>query len=431
MTRRSTWQTVACMRLILVKKAFFIPSCLKCFCMSSFIITCPKCDHQFEPGDTMREEIEKELRGKMIDWQKKKEVETAELLEAEKKRIQAELQETVKKSLAADYENQLKLLQQKAVESEEKLKESRKKELEFLQKEQALKAKEEEIQITIQRQLLEERAKLKEQLQKEEADKISLKEQEYQLRTKELEKQIEDQKKLVEEMRRKQEQGSMQLQGEVQELMLEEMLQSTFPFDKIEEVGKGVRGADCIQIVRNQFGNESGKIIYESKRTKDFSNEWIEKLKKDMRSFGADVAVIVTQTFPKDMDRFGEKDGVYICTFSEVRSVALLLRNALLKIADARKSQENKGDKMVMLYDYLTGTEFSEQWKAIREGFMTMRQSIQRERDTMEKLWKAREKQLEKVLLNAAHIQGSVEGIAGADAVNLNLLEDNDPLLID
>jgi len=399
--------------------------------MSSFIITCPNCSHQFEPGDTMRDEIEKELRGKMKDWQKKKEIETAELLEAEKKKMQSEMQETVKKSLAADYENQLKLLQQEAADSAEKLKESRRKELEFLQKEQALKTREEEMQLTIQRQLMEERSKLKEQLQKEESEKISLKEQEYQLRTKELEKQIEDQKKLVEEMRRKSEQGSMQLQGEVQELMLEEMLQATFPFDKIEEVGKGVRGADCIQIVRNQFGNESGKIIYESKRTKDFSNEWIEKLKKDMRSHGADVAVIVTQTFPKDMERFGEKDGVYICTFTEVRSVALLLRNALLKIADARKSQENKGDKMVMLYDYLTGTEFSEQWKAIREGFMSMRQSIQKERDTMERLWKAREKQLEKVLLNAAHIQGSVEGIAGADAVNLNLIEDNDTLLID
>jgi len=399
--------------------------------MSSFIITCPNCSHQFEPGDTMRDEIEKELRGKMKEWQKKKEVETAELLEAEKKKMQTEMQETVRKSLAADYENQLKLLQQEAIENAEKLKESRRKELEFLQKEQALKTREEEMQLTIQRQLMEERSKLKEQLQKEELEKISLKEQEYQLRTKELEKQIEDQKKLVEEMRRKSEQGSMQLQGEVQELMLEEMLQSTFPFDKIEEVGKGVRGADCIQIVRNQFGNESGKIIYESKRTKDFSNEWIEKLKKDMRSHAADVAVIVTQTFPKDMERFGEKDGVYICTFAEVRSVALLLRNALLKIADARKSQENKGDKMVMLYDYLTGTEFSEQWKAIREGFMSMRQSIQKERDTMERLWKAREKQLEKVLLNAAHIQGSVEGIAGADAVNLNLIEDNDTLLID
>ncbi|MDP3393722.1 DUF2130 domain-containing protein [Sediminibacterium sp.] len=399
--------------------------------MSSFIITCPNCSHQFEPGDTMRDEIEKELRGKMKEWQKKKEIETAELLEVEKKKMQTEMQEAVKKSLAADYENQLKLLQQEAAENAEKLKESRRKELEFLQKEQALKTREEEMQLTIQRQLLEERSKLKEQLQKEESEKISLKEQEFQLRTKELEKQIEDQKKLVEEMRRKSEQGSMQLQGEVQELMLEEMLQSTFPFDKIEEVGKGVRGADCVQIVRNQFGNESGKIIYESKRTKDFSNEWIEKLKKDMRSHGADVAVIVTQTFPKDMERFGEKDGVYICTFNEVRSVALLLRNALLKIADARKSQENKGDKMVMLYDYLTGTEFSEQWKAIREGFMSMRQSIQKERDTMERLWKAREKQLEKVLLNAAHIQGSVEGIAGADAVNLNLLEDNDTMLID
>ncbi len=399
--------------------------------MSSFIITCPNCSHQFEPGDTMRDEIEKELRGKMKEWQKKKEIETAELLEVEKKKMQTEMQESVKKSLAADYENQLKLLQQEASDNAEKLKESRRKELEFLQKEQALKTREEEMQLTIQRQLMEERSKLKEQLQKEESEKISLKEQEYQLRTKELEKQIEDQKKLVEEMRRKSEQGSMQLQGEVQELMLEEMLQSTFPFDKIEEVGKGVRGADCIQIVRNQFGNESGKIIYESKRTKDFSNEWIEKLKKDMRSHGADVAVIVTQTFPKDMERFGEKDGVYICTFNEVRSVALLLRNALLKIADARKSQENKGDKMVMLYDYLTGTEFSEQWKAIREGFMSMRQSIQKERDTMERLWKAREKQLEKVLLNAAHIQGSVEGIAGADAVNLNLIEDNDTMLID
>jgi len=217
----------------------------------------------------------------------------------------------------------------------------------------------------------------------------------------------------------------MQLQGEVQELLLEELLQATFPFDKIEEVGKGIRGADCIQTIRNRFGNEAGKIIYESKRTKDFSNEWIEKLKTDMRNLSADVAVIVTQALPKDMERFGEKEGVYICTFAEVRSVALLLRNALLKIADARKSRENKGDKMLMLYDYLTGNEFSEQWKAIREGFMSMKLSIQRERDAMEKLWKAREKQLEKVLLNAAHIKGSVEGIAGADAVNLNLLEDN------
>ncbi len=416
--------------------------------MADFIITCPNCNHQFEPGDSMRDEIEKELRGKMVDWQKKKDEEfkqketsllqqlsakdeeTRKLIETEKNKLQEELQESIRKSVVTDFENQMKMLQQNATETEEKLKEARKKELEFLQKEQQLKTKEEELEISVQRQLIEERGKLKEQLQKEESEKASLKDQEYQLRLKELEKQLDDQKKLAEEMRRKSEQGSMQLQGEVQELMLEEMLQSTFTFDKIEPVGKGVRGADCIQTVHNRFGNEVGRIIYESKRTKDFANDWIEKLKADMRTLGADVAVIVTQAFPKDMERFGEKDGVYICSFSEVKSVALLLRDALLKIYEAKKSQENKGDKMVMLYDYLTGTEFNEQWKAIREGFLSMKLSIQRERDAMEKLWKAREKQLEKVLLNAAYIRGSVEGIAGTD-VNLNLLEDNDPILLD
>ncbi|MBX9781631.1 MAG: DUF2130 domain-containing protein [Chitinophagaceae bacterium] len=400
--------------------------------MSSFsIITCPNCNHQFEPGETMREEIEKELRGKMVDWQKKKEAETQALIEVEKKKIQDEVQQSIRKSLAADYENQLKILQAEKEEREEKLKEARKRELEFLQKEQALKTKEEELELTLNRKLLDERAKLKEQVVKEEAERNKLKEQESQLKIKELEKQKEDQARLIEEMKRKSEQGSMQLQGEAQELLLEEILKQTFPFDKIEEVGKGVRGADCIQIVRNATGTEMGKIIYESKRTKDFAQDWIEKLKADMRSLGADVAIIVTQVFPKDMERFGEKDGVYICSFSEVRSVALLLRNAVLKIADAKKSQENKGDKMVMLYDYLIGAEFGEQWKAIREGFLSMKLSIQKERDAMEKLWKAREKQLEKVLLNAAHIQGSVEGIAGSDAVNLNLLADNDPILLD
>lgn len=400
--------------------------------MSSFsIITCPNCNHQFEPGETMREEIEKELRGKMVDWQKKKEAETQALIEVEKKKIQDEVQQSIRKSLAADYENQLKILQAEKEEREEKLKEARKRELEFLQKEQALKTKEEELELTLNRKLLDERAKLKEQVVKEEAERNKLKEQESQLKIKELEKQKEDQARLIEEMKRKSEQGSMQLQGEAQELLLEEILKQTFPFDKIEEVGKGVRGADCIQIVRNATGTEMGKIIYESKRTKDFAQDWIEKLKADMRSLGADVAIIVTQAFPKDMERFGEKDGVYICSFSEVRSVALLLRNAVLKIADAKKSQENKGDKMVMLYDYLIGAEFGEQWKAIREGFLSMKLSIQKERDAMEKLWKAREKQLEKVLLNAAHIQGSVEGIAGSDAVNLNLLADNDTILLD
>jgi hypothetical protein len=231
-------------------------------------------------------------------------------------------------------------------------------------------------------------------------------------------------------MKQKAEQVSMQLQGEVQELLLEDLLRSKFPFDKIEEVGKGVKGADCIQIIHNRLGVEAGKIIYESKRTKDFSNDWIEKLNMDMRNLGADIAVIVTQALPKDLERFGEKDGVYICTFSEIKSVAALLRNALLKIFEVKKSQHNQGDKMVMLYDYLVGNEFGEQWKAIREGFMSMKLSIQKERDAMERIWKSREKQLEKVLLNATHIRGSIEGIAGADSINLTMIEEEDDKLL-
>jgi hypothetical protein len=228
-------------------------------------------------------------------------------------------------------------------------------------------------------------------------------------------------------MQRKAGQGSMQLQGEVQEVLLETILHHTFPHDKIVPVGKGVRGADCIQIVCNPFGNECGKIIYESKRTANFSADWIDKLKADMRNQGADIAVIVTQTLPKDMERFGEKEGVYICTFTEVKSLASVLRTSILKVFALTKSQENRGDKMHMLYDYLTGHEFSEQWQAIREGFLSMNMSIQKERDIMERLWSARKKQLEKVLLNANRMKGTIEGIAGSDAINLNFLDDETP----
>ena len=298
-----------------------------------------------------------------------------------------------------------------------------------MQKESALKQKEEDLELDYQRKLQEQRDEWTEIIRKQEAEKFSLKDSDYQLKQKEYEKQLEDQKKLIEEMKRKAEQGSMQLQGEVQELILEELLRNSFPFDVIEEVGKGVKGADCIQTVRNQFGQECGRVIFESKRTKDFSNEWIEKLKKDMRSIKVDVAVIVTKCYPKGMDCFGEKEGVWICSFDEVKAVANVLRDGIIKLYNLTKSQDNKGDKMHLLYDYLTSSEFGEQWKAIREGFMSMRLSIIKERDAMEKIWKAREKQLDKVLLNAAHIQGSVEGIAGTENIHLNITDDENLLI--
>ncbi len=386
-------------------------------------IKCPNCGHQFEPSDAIREEVEKELRSKAADWQKKKNDEFVIKLEEEKKKIQSSLEENLRKNIAADFENKLKMLEQNNKDNEEKLKLARQQQLDFLKKEQELINKEAELELSVQKKLQEEREKLSAEIRKLEEQRNAAKETEFQLRLKEMEEKLEAQKKLAEEMKRKAEQGSMQSQGEVQELLLEEMLRAAFPFDVITEVGKGVRGADCIQTVRNGFGQECGKIIFESKRTKDFANDWIEKLKADMRSQGADVAVIVTQALPKDMERFGEKDGVWICSFSEAKAVVHMLRDGIIKIATALKSQDNKGDKMHMLYDYLTSSEFAEQWKAIREGFMSMKLSIQRERDAMEKLWKQREKQLEKVLLNAAHVRGSIEGIAGMEAIDLNLLE--------
>ncbi len=407
-------------------------------------VKCPSCSHSFPLEEAIGKEYEQELRDKMIAWQKKKDEEFQKkeeefkvqqkdlALKYEQQFAQEKLkiEEGVRISIASDFENKLIFLENTNKENQEKLKLAGQKELDFIRKEQDLKIRAEEMELEIQRKMQTERSQIVEQIKKQEIEKNLLKETEHQLRVKELEKQLEDQKKLADEMRRKAEQGSMQLQGEVQELILEELLKSTFPFDAIGEVGKGVRGADCIQTVRNKSGQDCGKIIYESKRTKDFSNEWIDKLKKDMRGAGIDVAVIVTQSYPKGMNCFGEKDGVWICSFEEVKAVAFVLRDGIIRLSNATKSQENRGDKMHMLYDYLTGAEFSEQWKAIREGYMSMRLSIHKERDAMEKMWKMREKQLDKVLLNASSIKGSIEGIAGADTISLSLSDEEDDLLL-
>ncbi|OCX54695.1 hypothetical protein BEL04_10750 [Mucilaginibacter sp. PPCGB 2223] len=412
-------------------------------------VKCPGCGTVFPLEEAMTEEYKKELREKMLTFTKQKEEEYARKLDEfskkeqqqqlqfeqrlteERKALQQNLEENLRKTIAADFENKLLLLENNHKDTEEKLKAARQKELEFLQREQQLKNREEEMELQLQRKLQEQRNELSEQIRKQENEKNQAKETEHQFKIAELTKQLDDQKKLAEEMKRKAEQGSMQLQGEVQELILEDLLRNSFPFDVITEVGKGVRGADCVQVVRNQFGQECGKIIYESKRTKDFGGDWIEKLKKDMRSIGVDVAVIVTQCYPKGMDCFGEKDGVWICSFEEAKAVAYILRDSVIRLYNATRSQENKGDKMHLLYDYLTGSEFAEQWKAIREGYMDMRQSILKERETMERLWKAREKQLDKVLLNAAHIRGSVDGIAGSDVVRLSLTDDSDALMLE
>ncbi len=410
--------------------------------MSDNKIKCPNCgtlididevlNHQAE--EKYKKEFEEKLRNSTTEFQKAKEALALQLKEFEEKkakenelfqkRLEQKLEEEKIKitqeqqqKLKEEYELSLKKLEEENAARKEENQALKNQRLELLKKEEALEEDKKNFELKLQEQKKAVKEELELKIKQEKDAEIELLRKEFKIRE-------EQQARLIDEMKRKAEQGSMQLQGEILELALEGLLKEAFPFDLIEEVGKGVKGADCIQVVRNNFGQACGKIIYESKRTQAFANDWIEKLKADMRAQNADIAVIVTQTMPKDMEQFGEKNGIWICTFQEVRALAHVLRNSILKVFAVTKSQENKGDKMQLLYDYLTSNEFGEQWKAIREGFLSMKHSIDTERNAMEKLWKAREKQLEKILLNASHISGSIEGIAGMENFDMKLLDE-------
>lgn len=361
----------------------------------------------------------KEMRVKLneeaANWRKQREEEFSQQLR--------QASESARKKATEELDAKLADLQKETSEKTKLLQEFQRKELELLREKNAMEERQKNFEIEKEKYLLEKSREIESTIIKREHELFDMK-------MKEKETQMESLKKTIDDLKRKSEQGSMQLQGEAQELLLEQILRENFPFDAITEVGKGVEGADCIQLVRNNTGRDCGKIIYESKRTKTWSNTWIDKLKTDMRNKCADIAILVTQVFPKDMDRFGLRDGVWICNFSEVGSVSLLIRHSLIQLYEIQKREENKGDKMQMLYDYLTGLEFRGQVEAIAEGFKAMKDGITRERMQMEKIWKEREKQLEKVLLNTSGLYGSVKGIAGASVADIPLLDgDATPLL--
>ena len=226
---------------------------------------------------------------------------------------------------------------------------------------------------------------------------------------------------------RKAEQGSMQIQGEVQELAIEEWLAQQFPLDSIEEIKKGAQGGDCLQIVNTRETQNCGSIYYESKRTKAFQPSWIEKFKNDIRDKNAGIGVLVTEAMPQDMDRMGMREGIWICTFDEFKGLCQVLRQSIVLINDATASQENKGDKMEMLYSFLTGNEFRLQVEGIVEGFTQMQTDLESEKRAIQSAWKKREKQIEKVLNNTIHMHSSIKGIAGAAIQSVPLLELEDP----
>ena len=367
------------------------------------------------------------LKKEFVDKQKQADRTLQDQLEARLKEERKVLEADLKRKITEEEQERIALLEKDLNEKSEKLKElnKTKAEVEILkrEKDQMRETIEAESQEKINALLAEEKVKINAKFS-EESERIKRQEEaKVELKIKELQKQLEDQKKLTEEMKRKQEQGSMQLQGEVQELAIEEWLMAKFPLDTIEEIKKGARGGDCIQIVNTYTAQNCGKIYYESKRTKEFHATWVEKFKADMREKGADIGVIVTEAMPAGFDRMGVMDGIWICSYEEFKGLSLVLRESVIKLTQAVASQENKGDKMHLLYDFLTSNTFKMQVEAIVEGFSGMKNSLESEKRAMQRIWKEREKQIDKVIENTIDMYGSIRGIAGNAVESIQALE--------
>ena len=408
-------------------------------------IKCPNCGTSIDVQDILAHQLEDEIKQKyqnqlaeekkkydaevdglnrakeQFELKKKQENELfQDRLEKQLKEDRKAMEEKLKHKFREEQSEQFNALQKELNEKSEQVKELNrtKAEIEKLKREKS--ELKEVAEAEAQKNLSETLVTEKEKIRKQEEDRNEL-------RFKELQKQLEDQRKLTEEMKRKQEQGSMQLQGEVQELAIEEWLASQFPLDTIDEIKKGARGGDCIQIVNTRTVQNCGMVYYESKRTKDFQPSWIEKFKADIREKGANIGVLVTEVMPSDMSRMGLKEGIWICNYEEFKGLCSVLRESIIQLSIAISSQENKGDKMHMLYDYLTGNTFRLQVEAIVEGFTQMRIDLESEKRAMQNIWKKREKQIEKVTVNTIDMHASIKGIAGNAIQSVKLLELQEP----
>ena len=391
---------------------------------------CPNCGTDINVNELLYQELEKQAQKKyqsqLADEKNKLEKQQREIAEQQSKiedTIKAQLNESLlvekaklKEQLQQDQAERIKAMQTELDDNAKKVISLNKaqSEVERLKREkQSLRT---EIELESQKILTEKLASQSAKIQQQVNNQVEFK-------IAEKETVINQLKQKLTEAQRQAEQGSTQLQGEVQELAIEEWLSSNFPLDTIEEIKKGANGADCIQIINTQVRENCGSIYYESKRTKNFQPSWIEKFKSDIQVKGASIGVLVTQSMPDGMKSLGQKDGVWICTYEEFKNLSKVLRQSLIQVNQAIVTQENKGDKMGMLYDYLTGNEFQMQIEAIVEGFTQLKSDLESEKRSMQSIWKKREKQIERVLLNTNHMYSSVKGIAGNAVQNVALLE--------
>lgn len=411
-------------------------------------VECPKCGAKIDVSELLYHQVEEELQksfnSRLAEEKKKYEKNSAAIeserkeLEKAKSKLQEDIQQGVKKevqiekqkietrvrkSIEEETSEQLKSMREELNKKSEQVKELHRAKSDI----ERLKREKEELKDSIE---ADAQKRMNETLQEEKGKIQKTVEDRVQFKLSEKDSLIEQLRVQLQEAQRKAEQGSTQRQGEVQELAIEEWLEKSYPLDTIGEVKKGARGADCLQTVNTRTRQNCGSIYYESKRTKDFQPAWIEKFKQDLRAKGANIGVIVTEAMPRDMDRMGLKEGVWICSFEEFKGLSAVLRESIVQISSAVVAQENKGDKMNMLYGYLTSNEFKLQIEAIVDGFTQMQTDLNTEKRAMESAWKRREKQIEKVLLSTNHMYSSIKGIAGAAipvVAQLELKPQDDP----
>lgn len=311
---------------------------------------------------------------------------------------------------------EVRALRETTNEQETKLREAQENELALRRERRELEDAKKELELRTQRTIDAERATIREAAAKEALD-------DHRLKDAEKDRKLSDVLRINEELKRKLEQGSQQSQGETLEHVLEAILVSSCPDDAIEPVAKGVRGADVLQRVRTRGGLLCGSILWETKRTKNWSDGWIAKLKEDQQEAKADIAILVSEALPKDVREFGQKDGVWVTTPRSVPALLAALRHALIEVALVKAASASKNETVETLFRYLTGAEFRRRVEAIVRGFVRMREDHEEEKRTTMRRWSKREKQLDLIVGNTSGMYGDLQGLLGPSMKPIAALE--------
>lgn len=415
------------------------------------IIICPNCSTEIKLTEslaapliqTVRKEYEAKISQKEADVAKREsdlraqqeavneakakiDEQVAEKLKLERASIVEEEAKKARLALATDLEakaKELGELQEVLKQRDEKLKEAQQAQAELLRKQRELDDAKRELDLTIEKRVQASVEDVRKKAKQEAEEGLKLK-------VAEKEEQISSMQRQIEDLKRKAEQGSQQLQGEVLELALETTLSTKFPLDSIEPVPKGEYGGDVLQKVVGPTGQACGAILWESKRTKNWSDGWLPKLREDQRAARAELAVLISNAMPKGIDSFGQIDGVWITHPRYAMPLVIALRQSLMEVANTRQAQEGQETKMELVYQYLTGPRFRHRVEAIVEKFSDMQADLDRERKSMTRLWAKREAQIQGVIESTVGMYGDLQGIAGRalqeiEGLETPLLEDN------